>query len=331
MKKTVLLLLGLVFILSSEFITAKTGDKNPNSVVTKHKIFYKFIVESPCLDQPVVAASGSFNEGESFKISPFSLPDFVSSWQILYDALIGTELGIEEGALDENVTLNINLEQLDCDNPGSFIDPTGGKNPFFLFLSIEVIGSNSGPHNPDDFYYFKNDKKATLCIPMTDAFLNLLKTLGIEPTGVGFAYFLGGDFYKDGLTWEIVPGSPDKICVYLTHFSKIVGGKNVITSNKQNESDLPSKFTLDQNFPNPFNPTTTIRYSIPLNKSNNSYNVQLKVYDLLGNVVATLVNTSQSAGNYTVNFEANKLSSGVYYYQIKAGSFIQTRKMLLLK
>jgi hypothetical protein len=87
-----------------------------------------------------------------------------------------------------------------------------------------------------------------------------------------------------------------------------------------------SEFALDQNYPNPFNPSTKINYSIK-EKSN----VELKIFDLLGGEVATLVNEEKSPGNYEVFFDASKLSSGVYLYTIKAGSFVQTRKMLLMK
>ncbi|MFZ1280236.1 MAG: M28 family peptidase [Ignavibacteriaceae bacterium] len=87
-----------------------------------------------------------------------------------------------------------------------------------------------------------------------------------------------------------------------------------------------SEFALDQNYPNPFNPSTKINYSIK-EKSN----VELKIFDLLGGEVATLVNEEKSPGNYEVIFDASNLSSGVYLYTIKAGSFVQTRKMLLMK
>jgi photosystem II stability/assembly factor-like uncharacterized protein len=85
-------------------------------------------------------------------------------------------------------------------------------------------------------------------------------------------------------------------------------------------------YELEQNFPNPFNPVTTIRYSIP-QKSN----VALKVYDILGNEVTTLVNEEKDQGIYTINFDANNLASGLYLYRIQAGSFIETKKMIFLK
>jgi hypothetical protein len=87
-----------------------------------------------------------------------------------------------------------------------------------------------------------------------------------------------------------------------------------------------SEFALDQNYPNPFNPTTTIKYSIKEKSS-----VELKIYDLLGSEIADLVNEEKAPGNYDVSFDASSLSSGVYLYTIKAGSFVQTRKMLLMK
>ncbi len=84
----------------------------------------------------------------------------------------------------------------------------------------------------------------------------------------------------------------------------------------EEENNHPRKFYLYQNYPNPFNPTTTIKYSIP-----KTSNVELKVFDILGREVAELVNEEKPAGNYTLNFNASKLSSGIYFYRIKAGSY----------
>jgi hypothetical protein len=111
------------------------------------------------------------------------------------------------------------------------------------------------------------------------------------------------------------------------------------TDLKENEY-LPSQFSLYQNSPNPFNPGTKIKYSIPnvtLSASSRAKSrdegslVQLKVYDILGNEVATLVDEYKPAGSYKVNFNASFLSSGVYFYKLQAGSFVETKKMILLR
>jgi hypothetical protein len=93
-----------------------------------------------------------------------------------------------------------------------------------------------------------------------------------------------------------------------------------------NGKEIIKEFELSQNFPNPFNPNTTIRYQIP-----KSGNVTLKIYDVLGAEVTTLVNEEKVAGKYEVSFNASKLASGVYIYRIQAGDFISSKKMILLK
>jgi hypothetical protein len=88
----------------------------------------------------------------------------------------------------------------------------------------------------------------------------------------------------------------------------------------------PAKFALEQNYPNPFNPATTIKFSIP-----EQSRVTLKIYDVLGREVSTLVNEVRNAGNHEVNFNASNLASGMYIYSIKAGDYNASRKMMLLK
>ena len=99
-----------------------------------------------------------------------------------------------------------------------------------------------------------------------------------------------------------------------------------ITDVESNSDGLVSDFNLEQNFPNPFNPTTSIKYSIP---SNNF--VTLKVYDLLGREVAILVNEEKHPGIYEIKFNASSLSSGAYFYKLQAGDFIDAKKFVLMK
>ena len=90
--------------------------------------------------------------------------------------------------------------------------------------------------------------------------------------------------------------------------------------------ELPLEYSLEQNYPNPFNPSTTIKYSIP----EDGY-VKLAVYNMLGEEVAAIVNTTQKAGRYEVNFNGSKLSSGVYVYRIEAANFTSSKKLMLMK
>jgi len=92
------------------------------------------------------------------------------------------------------------------------------------------------------------------------------------------------------------------------------------------QTATPKAFTLLQNYPNPFNPSTTIAYAIP-----QAGVVTLKIYDVLGREVSTLINEKKPAGNYTISCDARHLSSGIYFYKLQAGSFVQTKKMLLVK
>ena len=92
------------------------------------------------------------------------------------------------------------------------------------------------------------------------------------------------------------------------------------------DNQIPNRFSLGQNYPNPFNPSTRIQYQV-----SNGSQVSLKVYDVLGNQVATLVDEYKPAGSYEVDFKAINLASGMYLYKIQAGSFVETKKMILLR
>ncbi len=120
-------------------------------------------------------------------------------------------------------------------------------------------------------------------------------------------------------------------CHLLTHEDDGMMGQFLITSPtdvREENSSLPISFSLDQNYPNPFNPSTVISYQIPVG----SY-VTLKVFDILGNEIATLIDEFKQPGNYNSKFSIQNYqsSSGVYFYQLKAGQFVSTKKLLFLK
>ncbi|MBK7105565.1 MAG: T9SS type A sorting domain-containing protein [Ignavibacteriae bacterium] len=99
-----------------------------------------------------------------------------------------------------------------------------------------------------------------------------------------------------------------------------------IIDDVKNYDIIPQKYVLEQNYPNPFNPSTTIRYSIKQQGK-----VLLKIYNIIGQEIATLVNEIKNAGNYEFNFDASNLASGMYIYQLQSGSYVDVKKMVLLK
>jgi len=99
-----------------------------------------------------------------------------------------------------------------------------------------------------------------------------------------------------------------------------------VTSVTPVTTEIPQNFSLSQNYPNPFNPTTKINFALP-----KSGLVSLKVYDMLGKEVATLVNEVKSAGTYAVDFNGASLSSGMYFYKISVNGFSDVKKMLMIK
>jgi len=104
-----------------------------------------------------------------------------------------------------------------------------------------------------------------------------------------------------------------------------------VTSSEETIPSIPNDFSLSQNYPNPFNPTTKIKYTIPSNVRGEMSSVLLKVYDVLGNEVATLINEVKPSGSYEVEFKAGELSSGIYLYKLVIGSSVLTKKMILIK
>jgi len=164
-------------------------------------------------------------------------------------------------------------------------------------------------------------------------------TFGGEDVGasIGFKDHIGGDYrFFDIITGKPIPAG--EVNTYLRPL-KNWPGKNTVYQISTIATDVdepieyqPENYALYQNYPNPFNPSTTIKYTIPnVASSFSSSNVTLKVYDVLGREVETLVNKKQKPGNYEVVFNAANLTSGVYFYSIRAEEFNSVKKMILLK
>ena len=106
---------------------------------------------------------------------------------------------------------------------------------------------------------------------------------------------------------------------------------SILLGLNQTSSEIPQKYTLKQNYPNPFNPTTTIKFEIPNTKSETNSKTEIRIYDALGREVTTLINEQLQPGSYEVTFDAGNLPSGVYFYMLRAGGFVDAKKMILVK
>jgi uncharacterized Ntn-hydrolase superfamily protein len=168
----------------------------------------------------------------------------------------------------------------------------------------------------------------------SDTLLSSGKQIILSNTGagtLGSVIDLGDGTYEAAITAPLAVGSD-------TISAKVISGNDTVSifwkaivtyANPVSVNEIPNSpnsFYLYQNSPNPFNPTTSIQYAIGSRQF-----VQLKVYDVLGNEVATLVNEEKPAGTYDVQFDASALPSGIYFYKLKAGSFAETKKMILLR
>jgi hypothetical protein len=138
-----------------------------------------------------------------------------------------------------------------------------------------------------------------------------------------------------GLTWQPVAGMEDinRFRMFGDTLGYAVGQlvykyskDNATAINSSKAALLPMAFGLEQNFPNPFNPTTSIRYRIA-----QPGHVQLKVFDVTGRLIATLVNAMKPAGSYKADFDASRVASGIYFYRLNAGEFAKIQKMLVVK
>ena len=231
-------------------------------------------------------------------------------------------------------------------NTDSGTDDLGGTTIVFGF-DTTAISFTSNPVKDVDYilhnFYGGNYSSATVTRPMKNKiWVNIDLPYVNNNSGTLVA---GSPEWTDVVTisFHIVDpnGSPKLSWLTTSPFWGIYDADNLtlwqigefqnFTTSIETVSDLPKNYELLQNYPNPFNPSTKIRFSVPFVRNSLMNSVQLKVYDILGNEVATLVNEEKEAGNYEVEFSSANLASGIYIYRLQASEFSDTKKMILLR
>lgn len=250
-------------------------------------------------------------EGGSYTLGGFPHP---------LQLLNGGVLSFPTGSLTEDIELLIEIEGFATVTDDSVDFPNGVVTG--ADFTVQIDGEPA-----DSAYTFA--EPITLALPFKRG---VIKNMGLSPTDLGMFFYDQNEssFIEEGITDVVVDSTENRIFANVAHFTPVVLASETeatpITEDEGAET-LPSGFALHANYPNPFNPTTTIRYELP-----RPAQVSLRVFDALGREVAQLEEGLRRAGTHTVRFEAEGLPSGLYFYRLRAGDhFRATRSMMLLK
>ncbi|KAA3615333.1 MAG: T9SS C-terminal target domain-containing protein [Calditrichaeota bacterium] len=235
-----------------------------------------------------------------------------------FNIINGTMLYFPKGSLHEDITIEIRLPEFAKLHGDSieFIEKVVNGIQFDVFVGDSLISP----------YYF--DKPVSIALPFKRG---IVKRLGIRVEDLGLFYATDSlSFDSLGVSHVMVDSSDNRIYGLVEHFSTLVVRENLVVSSSKADDEkntAPSNFELKQNYPNPFNPITVINYQIPKQSE-----VELSIFNTLGQKVATLVTENQAAGTYNVTWNASGFASGIYLYKIEtSGGFSQTKKLILLK
>ena len=185
--------------------------------------------------------------------------------------------------------------------------------------------------------YRSNDTGLTWTQTISGITDTSLISAAVTSKGILFAGSAKGSVYRSsdgGEQWTLIATLPypvrcilpDELEILATSGDRFYRNSLTEVSSSIGQPTIPERSELSQNYPNPFNPSTTISYNLP-----KAARVTLKVYDILGREIATLVNDQKQPGSYRVTFDGSSLASGVYFYQLRAGNDVETRKLVLLK
>ena len=233
-----------------------------------------------------------------------------------------------------------------------YFDDGNRRNLYKVFQALIKLRNYDAFHS-NNYNYSLSSYTKRLTINHPNMNINIIGNfnvtqMNINPqfpdTGWWYDYFDGDSVFINN-TQADISLEPGEFHIYTTVKLPAPEPGILLDIEKVDDHEIVTEYRLEQNYPNPFNPTTTIKFTIPTSPLNPSpYQgegsrerlVTLKVYDVLGNEVATLVNDELSAGVYEIEFSVGQeslpvVTSGIYFYQLRAGSYIETKKMLLLK
>jgi len=324
----------------------------------------RFYVSNPKIDfvNHTIYLDGVYAVNEFPPLPPVSVDDFESyssstdlnsTWQQFGDASVSLSLttnadsvksGTKAAVITYKGTAGSQYTLIRRNNivPGLNFSSLNGGMQFWLkgdgsTNSIFIIIFNGNEMWASNPVSLSSTSWRHIGIPFKADSVNGFRYLGNDPTNplwssnIGTTSQLKGDLASvDQIYFEISNPEPNNI-TYSIVLDNIEGvdqfSSDIVTSivSKENNT-MPKQYKLSQNYPNPFNPSTIIQYQLP-----KSGLVSLKIYNILGQEVANLVNEEQQAGIHEIKFNATHLASGVYFYSIKAGNFVSTKKMLLLK
>ncbi len=245
-------------------------------------------------------------------------PDFGLNYAISFETIVDGIHKIKYSSFLNDNFIITNNQCCNYKNPSVFsypiatTSPGDEKTPFFVAFDTDSIQG-------DNEVFIK-----TFYFESYDSLINVSDTVGND-FNPGVCYLVENDTVYVAIFWIHQTGNSQKD-IWL---AKSV--YNPISTSVETEKNLANSFGLSQNFPNPFNPGTTIKYSIPEKINGQLIKVKLEVYDLLGRKIATLVNGKKSPGYYEVHFDASGLPSGLYFYRLTAGNFSTVKKMILMK
>ncbi len=285
----------------------------------QHKIAIQFFAQATNLGAVEIYAD-TINEGQIYTIQQKTLPSSYGGAQALYDALVGTEFYFQSGSLNQDIVIGFFISDIDL-STGSY----ASQNAVNVFFDVNFSVSDWNGNLLSEPFNLNSGTYAILKINKTTAFNTFIAKTGLDiNAALKFVYETSTGFDLTGIS---TTEDASSVTAEISHFSHIVGSNaSSVTGIKEQTKNMPLQFALKQNYPNPFNPSTNITYELP-----KSSFVQLTVYNILGEKIATLVNATKDAGVHSVQFNAGNITSGLYIYQLKAGNVTLSRKMMLLK